>query len=57
MKDDLNDDVSNRTPKTLVLSNGVLNWDEVSKLKGKLEGDHTTHFLSWLKTPIPQSPI
>jgi hypothetical protein len=44
MKDDLNDDVLNATPKILILSNGVLNWDGVSKLGGKLKGDHATHF-------------
>ncbi len=53
MKDDLNDEVSNGTPKILVPFDDVLNWDEVSKLKGKLEGDHATHFLGWLKRPIP----
>ncbi len=42
MKDDLNDEVFNGTPKTLIPSNGVLNWDGVSKLGNKLEGDHVT---------------
>jgi hypothetical protein len=44
MKDDLNDDVLNGTPKTLILFNGVLNWDGVLKSGGKLKGDHVTHF-------------
>jgi hypothetical protein len=33
MKDDVNDEVSNGTSKTLIPSNGVLNADEVSKIK------------------------
>jgi hypothetical protein len=53
MNDDLNDEVLDGTPKILIPFNGVLNWDEVSKLKGKLEGDHATHFLGWLERPIP----
>jgi hypothetical protein len=57
MKDDLNDEVSNGTPKILIPFDSVFNWDEVSKLKGKLEGYHATHFLGWLKRPIPQSSI
>ncbi len=44
MKDDLNDEVLNGTPKTLIPFDGVLTWDEVSKLGGKLEKDHVTHF-------------
>jgi hypothetical protein len=44
MKDDLNDDVFSGTPKTLIPFDGVLNWDEVSKLGGKLKGDHAKHF-------------
>jgi hypothetical protein len=43
MNDDVNDEVSNRTPKTLIPSNGVLNWDGVLKLGGRPEGDHATH--------------
>ncbi len=43
MKDDLNDDVPNGTPKTLIPFDGVLNQDEVLKLSNKLEGDHATH--------------
>ncbi len=44
MKDDFYDDVLNGTPKTLILSNGVLNQDGVLKSSGKLKGDHATHF-------------
>jgi hypothetical protein len=33
MKDDVNDEVPNGTPKILVLSNGVLNLDEVTSQK------------------------
>jgi hypothetical protein len=38
MKDDLNDEVPNRTPKIIIFSNGVLNWDGVPKLGDKPEG-------------------
>jgi hypothetical protein len=44
MKDDLNDEVPNGTFKILIFSNGVLNWDGVSKLGDMPEGDHATHF-------------
>ncbi len=42
MKDDVNDEMPNGTPKTLIPSNGV-NEDRVLKLGGRLEGDHVTH--------------
>jgi hypothetical protein len=41
MKDDLNDEVLNGILKTLILFNGVLNWDGGNKPKG----DHATIFL------------
>jgi hypothetical protein len=43
---DMKVEVLNGTPKTLIPSNGVLNWDGVLKLSGRSEGDHVTHFLS-----------
>jgi hypothetical protein len=43
MKDDVNDEVPNGTLNILILSNGVLNLDEVTKLGGKPEGNHVTH--------------
>ncbi len=43
MKDDVNDEVLNGTSKTLIPSDGVVNWDGVLKLGGRLEGDHVTH--------------
>jgi hypothetical protein len=43
MKDDVKVKVPNRTPMTLIPSNGVVKWDRVLKSIGKLEGDHTTH--------------
>jgi hypothetical protein len=43
MKDDVNDEVSNETPKTLVPFNGVVNCNGVFKSGGRLEGDHATH--------------
>jgi hypothetical protein len=54
MKDDLNDDMPNGTPKNLIPSSGVLNWDGVSKLGNKPKGDHATHFWSWIERPITQ---
>jgi hypothetical protein len=44
MKDDVKDEIPNGTPKTLILSNGVLNKDGVSKLGNKPKGDHIAHF-------------
>jgi hypothetical protein len=52
MKDDLNDEVFNGSPKTLIPFDGVLNWDGVLESGDKLEGDHVTHFLSWIERPI-----
>jgi hypothetical protein len=43
MNVDVNDEVPNETPKALIPSDGVLNWDGVMKLRDKLEGDHATH--------------
>jgi hypothetical protein len=43
MKDDVNDEMSNETSKTLIPFDGVVNWDGVLKLGGRLEGDHVTH--------------
>jgi hypothetical protein len=48
VKDDLNDEVQNGTPKTLFFSNGVLNWNGGNKPKG----DHVTIFLSYIKRLI-----
>jgi len=55
MKDDLNDEVPNGTPKNLIPFNGVLNWDGVSKSSGKPKRDHATHFLGWMKLHRVQS--
>jgi hypothetical protein len=38
MKHDLNDEVPNGTPKTLIPSNGMLNQDGVWKLGDKTKG-------------------
>jgi hypothetical protein len=43
MKDHVNEEVPNGIPKTLILSDKVVNWDKVLKLGGRLEGDHATH--------------
>ncbi len=57
MKDDVNDEVSNGTSKTLIPSNGVLNADEVSKIKLQAQKGHATHFSGWIEKPISQSLI
>jgi hypothetical protein len=44
MKDDVKVIVPNGTPKILIPSNGVVNWDWVLKFGGKPEDDHATHF-------------
>ncbi len=44
MNDDLNDEMFNETPKIVILSDGVLNQNGVSKSNNKLKGDHATHF-------------
>jgi len=31
------------TPKILIPSNGLVNWDGVLKFGGKLKGGHVTH--------------
>jgi hypothetical protein len=44
MKDDVKVKLPNRTPETLILLDGVVNWDGVLKLSGKPKGDHVMHF-------------
>jgi len=55
MKDDVNDEVPNGTPKTLIPTNGMVNWDRVLKLDDKPRGDHATHFLGWIEWYYAQS--
>jgi hypothetical protein len=43
MEDDVNDEVFTEISKTLIPSDGVVNWDGVLKSNDKLEGDHATH--------------
>jgi hypothetical protein len=43
MKNDVNDEVPNGTPKILIPFNGVVKYDEMLKLSGRLKGDHVTH--------------
>jgi len=57
MKDDVNEEVPNGTPKTLIPSNEMVNWDGVSKLNDKLQGDHVTHLWGWIKRPITQCSV
>ncbi len=54
MKDDVNDEVPNGTPKILIPFDGVVNWDGVLKLSDKQEGDYATHLKSWIEKPITQ---
>jgi hypothetical protein len=44
MKDNVKVKVPNGTPKTLILLNGLVNWDGVLKSNGRPEGDHAMHF-------------
>jgi hypothetical protein len=44
MKDDVKVKVPNGTPRILILSNGVVNWDGVLKSNGNPEGNHATYF-------------
>jgi len=48
MKDDVKIQVPNKPPKTLIPSDGVVNWDGLLKFGGRPEGDHAMHFLSWI---------
>ncbi len=53
----MNDEVLNGTPNTLILFNGVLNWDGATKSNDKPKGDHATNFLSWIIKLIAHSSI
>ncbi len=44
MKDDVNDEVPNGTPKFMILFDGVVNQDGMLKSSDMLESDHATHF-------------
>jgi hypothetical protein len=57
MKDDLNDEVLDGTPKTLIPSDGVLKYDGVSKLGGRPKKDYLTKKLGWIITPITRNSI
>jgi hypothetical protein len=45
MKDDVNDEMPNETFKTLIIFDGVLNWNGVSKLGDMLEVGHVLTML------------
>jgi hypothetical protein len=55
MKHDVKVKVFNETPKTLIPSNGVVNWDGVLKFGGRPEGDHVMHPYNCIKRLIAQS--
>jgi hypothetical protein len=57
MKDDVKIKVPNGTPKTLIPSDGMVNWDVVLKFGGMLKGDHAMHFLGWIERPIAHSLV
>jgi hypothetical protein len=44
MEDDVKIKVPNQTPKTLIPSDGLGNWDGVLKSGGRPEDDHAMHF-------------
>ncbi len=52
MKDDVNDEMPNGIPKTLIPFDEVVNWDGVLKLGNRLEGDHVTHLWGWIERLI-----
>jgi hypothetical protein len=43
VKDDMNDEMPNETPKTLIPYDGEVNWDVMLKSNNRLKGDHATH--------------
>ncbi len=43
MKGDVNDEVPNGTPKSMIPYDEIVNWDGVLKSSDMLEGDHATH--------------
>jgi hypothetical protein len=43
MKNDVNYEMFNGTPKTLIPSYEVVNWDGVLKSSSRPEGDHAKH--------------
>ncbi len=49
--------MSNGTPKTLIPSDGVVNWDGVLKSSNRPNSDHVTHLWGWIEKPIAQSSI
>jgi hypothetical protein len=57
MKDDVKIKMRNRTPKTLILLDGVVNWDGVFKFNCRPKGDHAMHFLGWIEKPIARSSV
>ncbi len=57
MRDDVKVEMPNRTPKTLIPFDGIINQDGVLKSSGKLEGDHAMHFLSWIERCIAHSSL
>jgi hypothetical protein len=42
MKDNVNDEVPNGTPKIIIPSDGAINLDGVLKLNDKPKGEHVT---------------
>jgi hypothetical protein len=57
MKNDLKVEVLDGTPKILIPSDGVTNWDGVLRSGGRLEGDHATHFKGWIERPIAHNLV
>jgi hypothetical protein len=57
MKDNVNDEVPNGTPKTLILFYEVVNWDGVLKSSNKPKDDRVTNFYHWIKKPITHNLV
>jgi hypothetical protein len=43
MKENVNDEMFNGTPKNLIPFDGMVNWDGVLKSGSKTESNHATH--------------
>ncbi len=57
MKDDMKVEVSNGTSKTIIPSNGVVNWDGVLKFGNMPKGDHVMHLWGWIKKLIKWNSV
>ncbi len=57
MKHDVKVKVPKETPKFLIPSDGVVNWDGVLKFGGRLEGDHAMYLYNCIRKPIARNLV